>query len=120
MKIKKFNELKESIDSNEYTDNELKAIKAGHKVGDRIYNNYMKQTLTIVRDVESTKGRDDRCTLGAVGENPNAYTKIDYPLKDNYYKATEITNIKNAIIKLSTSMTKKDMKELIYNYIDSI
>lgn len=119
MEIKKFSELNEN--KSDYTDNELKALKAGHKVGDTIFNNIMKKTLTIVRDAKSTVGREDRCTLGAVGESPNAYTKIEAPLvKDTYLQASEITTIKHAIVKLSSHMTKNDMKELINNYIDSI
>lgn len=119
MEIKKFNELTESNDN--YTPNEKKALKAGHKVGDTIFNVHLKKTLTIVRDAKSTRGREDLCTLGAVGENPTSYTKIEPPLvKDNYIQAAEINNIKNSILKLSLYMTKEDMKELISNHIDSI
>jgi hypothetical protein len=119
MKIKKFNE------SVEYNELEQKAIDAGYSVGDVVYNHITKDRMTIVKDSNEVIG-DKNCTLGAVGENPSTYSKVEQKYqvspKRDHIKQSKIFQIKNNIHDLIIGgyMVKGDLKEIIDEYINKI
>lgn len=116
MKIKKFNEINESISP------EQKARNKGYEVGDLVYNNILKKNIKIVDDKEKVIG-DGFCTLGAVGENPSVYTKVEVPKdKSDYIKQKKILFIKENIRELiqEGKITKRELKEIIYDYIENV
>ena len=76
MKIEKVSKIFENSD---YSPEEKNAIKNGYNIGDTVYNNIMKKKLTVVKNFKPypDKDRETTCTLGAIGENPNVYFKIE-------------------------------------------
>jgi len=131
MRIKNFNQLNENNEESktiEYSKEELKAIKAGWNIGDYVYNHKMGKKQRIVklaRTVLDDK-EDKYCTLGAVGQWPNNFTKAPAPktnLNDHpYTKYSLELKIKKPISEMLQfgHMTKDELKEMLEKYIDSI
>ena len=122
MRIKKFEELNEKS-------NAAKAISAGYRVGDVVYNTIMKKYLTIAPlDLPTQEYGDEYCSLGAVGSNLDSYYKKNK--KDEFrteysssQKAKEgyEANIKQNIDRLLRNefYTKSELIKLINKYIEN-
>ena len=117
MKIKNFNQINETLT------NEDKARKAGYNVGDTVYNYNMKKRLIITNDFKKITSDGNYCSLGAVGEFPESYTKIKGSTNDaDRAKNNHKLNIENAINGAINKafISKEELKSFINDYIDKI
>ena len=118
MKLKRFDHLNEDID------NENKARKKGYNIGDTVYNHIMQKRLIIAPkyDRELFSG-DKYCTLGAVGEFPENYTKISSSTNDpQRARLPHEINIKKAITDAYNKalIPKEELKSFINDFIDKM
>jgi len=116
MKINKF-----SYSDN---DNEKKAIKMGFNIGDTVYNSVAQRRMVITQknDPRITSS-SNFCSLGAVGEFPNTYTKIKSSYNDvERVKLYQIENLKKSISDTYNKafLTKEELKELVNDYIEKL
>ena len=122
MEVKKFDQL------NEDSENELKATKAGLDIGDYVYNHKMGKKQQIVKPARTVLDdkEDKYCTLGAVGQWPDNFTKVEVDArtlnKHKYTKYSYEIRVKKAIKEIFSlgHMTKEELKEMLEKYIDSL
>lgn len=118
MEIKKFNQI------NENSEYELKAIEAGYKVGDFVYNHKMGKRQQIVKTSSEVMkdNKDIYCTIAAIGQWPENFTKIKdkESNRNEYVKFSREMRIKKIIDEiLKEDMTKDELKEFLIKYIDT-
>lgn len=114
MKLKKFNEG---------IDYEARARKNGYEIGDTVYNHKMQKRLIIAKYDRELFASDKYCTLGAVGEFPETYTKINpRPTDPQRTRLPHEINIKKAIRDAYSSgiMTRDELKSFINDFIDKM
>jgi len=116
MKIKKVDELNEKT-------NGAKAIALGYKIGDTVYNNKLKKNVIIAHPSKPiSEYGEDYCSLGAIGEFPQFYSKVKvgWNSSDNV-KKEKINQIFNGIdtLLLNDHYTKKDLIEFLTDYIEN-
>ena len=127
MKIQKFNRKLF------YTDKEMEknktkyedlAIKAGFNIDDTVYNSVAQRRMVITQKNDPrVTSNSSFCTLGAVGENLDKYTKIKSSTNDaNRAKLYHIEKLKKSISNTYNKalIPKDELKTLVNNYIDKL
>lgn len=118
--LKRFDELNEKS-------NAAKAIAAGYKVGDSVYNSITKKYMKVApMDMDTSKYGVEYCSLGAIGENPKIYSKDNRGFKTEYStshlaKDKWVTSLKENIDYLlhNKHYTSLELKKLISDYIET-
>lgn len=116
MKLKTFENFEN------YSEQEQKALDAGYNIGDTVHNKRMDKNLIIVKESSMVGNSERYCTLGAVGEFLDNYSKVEeIPTNTNRAKDYK-SEIRNSIYVAykKQDVSKIELKDFINHYIDSL
>lgn len=138
MEIKKFNETN-FPKSLYYTPKQMLknatkyedlAIKAGYNIGDTVYNSVASRRMVITQKndprvsnpINAIMPSTGFCTLGAVGEHLDVFTKIESINDAGRNKLYHIENLKKSISETYSKalLSKEELKTLVIDYINKL